>query len=71
MDVQAKLAETKQKFEETQTQRNNFIEQANACMTEMNKLEGEWRLLQEMQPSEPATTLVATPEPEVKPKKKG
>lgn len=67
MDVEQRLAETRQKFEDTQKRRNQLIEEANSLMTEMNQLEGQWRLLQEMQQtvapiSEDATTITAIPE---------
>lgn len=67
MDIQERLAETKRKYDEAQAQRNGLVEQANALLTEMNKLEGEWRLLQEMTPDGPAldpNSITAEPEPD-------
>ncbi len=37
-----------QKFEQTKQQRDSFIQQSNELLEELNKLQGEYRLLQQM-----------------------
>lgn len=47
MDIDARIAESEQKFNTKQAERDEFLRQAEECSTEMTKLQGEWRVLQE------------------------
>ncbi len=48
MDLQAKIRDCEQRFDQTKAQRDSLIEQANGLLEELNKLQGEYRLLQQM-----------------------
>lgn len=52
MDIDARIAESEQKFNTKQAERDNLLKQADECLTEMTKLQGEWRLLQELKKDE-------------------
>lgn len=72
MNIVDRLAECEQKFEQFKAKREEHLAAATECLTEMNKLQGEYRLLQEMQEAEQskvnkkATTVEAVAEGETK-----
>lgn len=58
MNIDSRIAESEQKFNTKQQERDNLLKQADECLTEMTKLQGEWRLLKELKEAE-------SPEPTV------
>lgn len=74
MNVRDRIIESEQKFELKKQEREQHIQAAEECLTEMAKLQGEWRLLQEMlqeqqnkkELNQEATTITAEPEKEGK-----
>lgn len=50
MDIKKRIEVAEQKFEEQKTKREELIKQAEDCLTEMTKLQGEWRVLQDLLP---------------------
>ena len=48
MDLQAKLVACEQKFEQIKNERDQHIETANEQLEELTRLQGEFRLLNEM-----------------------
>lgn len=66
MDISERAAQTQQRFLELQAKRNGLVQEANDMLNEMNKLEGEWNVLQELikeqEPNTDATTIEAVPE---------
>ncbi len=48
MDIQAKLQRAEQRYQEKQTERDKHLKDAEECLTEMVKLQGEYRVLQEL-----------------------
>lgn len=62
MDIQARLAEAESRFNTLQTERQEHLKQAEDCLTEMTKLQGEWRLLQELSDNKQANKQVDTVE---------
>ena len=73
MTIQERILESEQKFNEQQQQREQHLKAAEECQLEMTKLQGEWRVLQELsvetgepkKPNKKATTIEAVPEGEV------
>ena len=47
MDIPARITVCEQKFEQLKGEREQHIQTSNNLLEEMNKLQGEWRLLQE------------------------
>lgn len=70
MDIQERLAESERKFEQEKAKREEHLRLAEECLTEMTKLQGEWRILIDIRDSEPkkvnkkATVIDAVPETE-------
>ncbi len=69
MDLEKRLRESEAKFDELRNKRDEHLKVAEECLTEMTKLQGEYRLLQELadKPSETnkeATVIDAVPEEE-------
>lgn len=68
MDIAKRIQEAEQKFNKLQDQKNQHIKDADDCQTEMTKLMGEWRLLQELleskgkKPNKKANVIEAEPE---------
>lgn len=63
MQLENRIIETKQKFEEKQSERDGYLKQADLCMQEMHRLQGEYRVLVELkdnQKPDKATTITAT-----------
>lgn len=68
-----RLQVAEQNFSQKQAEREQHLRLAEECQTEMTKLQGEYRVLQELlEPDEPlAEANVIEVIPEDKPKKKG
>lgn len=49
MNIQQRLEEAKQKFEEKQKQRAEYLKNAEDCLIEMYKLQGSFTTLEELQ----------------------
>lgn len=68
MTIQERISESEQKFEQQKSIRQQHLDAAEECLVEMNKLQGEWRLLQELLKEEPkkgskkAAVIDAVPE---------
>lgn len=52
MTIAERIRESEQKFEEKKTSREEHLRLAEEDLTEMTKLQGEWRLLQDLQAEE-------------------
>lgn len=68
MTLAERLAEATQKFNSLSEQRDEHLKQADECLAEMNRLQGEHRVLQELASEEEshkakADVIEATPEP--------
>lgn len=50
MDIQARIAASEKQFDEQKAKRDEYIKLAEDCLTEMTKLQGEWRVLQDLLP---------------------
>lgn len=48
MDIEKRLRESEQSFEEKKNERDQYLQSAEECFIEMTKLQGEFRLLQQM-----------------------
>lgn len=59
MTLDERITESEQKFNTQQAQREGLLKQAEECLTEMAKLQGEWRLLKELinEVSEPVVSV--------------
>lgn len=71
MTISERIHISEQKFESKKTEREQHLVGAEECLIEMNKLQGEWRLLQELESDNieqlgEATTIEAIPEVEDK-----
>lgn len=68
MTIEARISEAEQKFNTKQAEKDNYLKLAEECQTEMTKLQGEWRVLNEL------LEVVSEPDPasvvEVKPERK-
>lgn len=53
MDIDSRIAAANQKFNTKNQERDEHLKQADECLTEMTKLQGEWRLLQELKEQPP------------------
>lgn len=68
MTIQERLEATQLRYDQAQTERNSHVQQANDLLTEMTKIEGEFRVLQELanekevKPNKKATAIEAVPE---------
>lgn len=69
MDIKKRIKTAEQKFETERTKREQYLKQAEDSLTEMTKLQGEWRVLQDMlprqgerEPIEKAGTIEVIPE---------
>lgn len=52
MDLNSRIQLSEQKFDSLEKQRGQLLKQAEECLTEMTKLQGEYRVLIEMRDSE-------------------
>lgn len=75
MDIDNRIEEATQKFENLKEQRNKLLSDAEEILSEMTKLQGEYRVLVELQENskvkkaeviDEANTIVAKPEKEKK-----
>lgn len=72
MRISDRIAQAEQKFEELKTQREEHLKAAEDCSVEMTKLQGEYRVLQDLLETETtkvnkkATVIEAVPEGAVK-----
>lgn len=70
-DLQERVKQCERKFEEVKAEQQQHAKAAEEAATELVKLQGEWRLLQDMlgntdkQPAEDPSTITVDPEPEV------
>lgn len=68
MDIKQRIKLAEQKFDQEQKQREEHLKTADACLVEMNKLQGEWRVLQDLlqkdskKTNKKATVIDAVPE---------
>lgn len=75
MNIADRLRESEDNFEQKKAEREQHLQLADECMTEMTKLQGEYRLLQELQVEEAKkkvnknpTAIEAVPDPETEKK---
>jgi hypothetical protein len=70
MDLDNRITEATQKFDQKQQERNDYLKLADECLEEMHKLQGEFRLLSALKENEAvtseATTIKAVPAKEKK-----
>jgi hypothetical protein len=75
MNIEERLRESEKQFEQKKTERDQHLQVAEDCLLEMTKLQGEYRVLQELsldQPADPkkvnkkANVIEAVPEVEGK-----
>lgn len=66
MTLESRIAEAEQKFNTKQAEREQLLKQAEEVLTEMTKLQGEWRVLNEIKEDVPPSVEVVD---EGKPKK--
>jgi hypothetical protein len=76
--LQDRIVKSEQDFNQQKQRRDQLLQEADLCLVEMNKLQGEYRVLQELleaentKPDTPkkvsskANTVTATPESESK-----
>jgi len=67
MNIEARIHESEKQFEQKKSEREKHLQAAEDCLVEMTKLQGEFRVLNELlvdqQPaSEDATTITAIPD---------
>lgn len=66
MSLEDRILEAESKFKQLDEQRQTYIKGAEDCLTEMTKLQGEWRVLQELldgkKPNKQADTIEVIPE---------
>jgi hypothetical protein len=68
--IKARRSQSEQAFSDTQDRRNEVLKEANELLAEMNRLEGEHRLLTELiqdaipgpDSFDPSSTIEVTPE---------
>ncbi len=48
MTLEERITESEQRFELKKQERDKLLQSAEECLTEMTKLQGEWRMLQEL-----------------------
>lgn len=66
MTTQERILESETRFNEKQSEREGHLKAAEECLTEMAKLQGEWRVLkqieaEEQEAADPAKTVGAKP----------
>jgi len=66
MTIENRIAEAEQKFEQLKSQRDELLRQAEELLTEMTKLQGEYRVLIELKND----TTLSEPQVKVKEKKR-
>lgn len=71
MNIDARIAVAEQKFETKSQEREQLIKQAEEALLEMNKLQGEYRLLQELKAEQNEQAPTVEVVDEGKPKKEG
>lgn len=66
--IEDRIVSTHQKFDELAAKRNALIKEANELLSEMNRLEGEFRVLNDLKdtPQEDPNTITAIPDEEAK-----
>lgn len=69
MDIEQRILESEAKFEQTKFSHEQHLKAAEDDLTEMTKLQGEWRVLNELRnvpkkKSKQATVIDAVPETE-------
>lgn len=52
MDIEQRIKEAEQKFEQFTKDRDGHLKAAEDILTEMTKLQGEWRVLQDLLPKD-------------------
>lgn len=52
MTLDSRIADVEQKFNTKSAEREQLLKQADECLTEMTKLQGEYRVLQELREQE-------------------
>lgn len=69
MTLEARIAEAEQKFNIKDKERQEHLKLAEECLTELTKLQGEWRVLQDLigeknssKVTKKATVIEAVPE---------
>lgn len=70
MNIAKRIQESEESFKTKQSEREQYLRAAEECLTEMTKLQGEWRVLNELKDSESirnqvnkqATVIEAVPE---------
>jgi len=69
MNIEDRILESTTKFNEQKEQREQHLAAADECLTEMNRLQGEYRVLTDLrsqesssQEADPALTVTAKPE---------
>lgn len=76
MTLENRIENSEQRYKQLQTQRDEYLKAAEDNLTEMTKLQGEWRVLQDLKKemeeaaNTQPTVIEAIPEP-VKKTKKG
>jgi len=60
MDIDERIAAAAEKFDRLQTERDQNLRVAEEQLTEMTKLQGEWRVLQDMKHAQTIENLEAT-----------
>lgn len=53
MTIATRIKEAEQKFNTKEQERQTHLKLAEECLTEMTKLQGEWRLLQDLKTEKP------------------
>jgi hypothetical protein len=48
MNIEERLRESERQFEDKKSEREQHLQLADECLTEMTKLQGEYRVLQEL-----------------------
>jgi len=69
MDLVTRLEKSEQSFEKNREEREHHLQAAEECLTEMTKLQGEYRILQELikehrETNTEPTVIEAVPESE-------
>lgn len=64
MTLAERLAEATQKFNSLSEQRDEYLKQADECLAEMNRLQGEHRVLQDLASEEETDVIDAVPDGE-------
>lgn len=64
MDIKDRIAATEKKFEEINAKRKSSLKEAEQYLMELTKLQGEWRVLNEMVDEQPKSAGTVSVEPE-------